>query len=59
MRVKSPANLGIEQNSQPLYVMITPNEEVIAPPRGYKEGVGDYLEYLECGLEAYDALTAR
>jgi thiol:disulfide interchange protein DsbD len=51
--------VNFEQNSQPLYVMITPDEEVIAPPRGYKEGVGDYLEYLECGLEAFDALTAR
>jgi len=51
--------VNFEQNSQPLYVMITPNEQVIAPPRGYEEGIGDYLEYLDCGLEAFDALTSR
>ena len=41
------------QNSQPLYVMITPNEDVIAPPRGFKEGVQDYIDYLDCGLNTF------
>ena len=47
------------QNSQPLYVMITPEEQVIANPRGYKEGVQDYVDYLECGLENFGAISAN
>ena len=45
--------VNFKQNSQPLYVMITPEEEVIAAPRGYKEGIEDYNEYLECGLNYF------
>jgi len=44
---------NFEQNSQPLYVMMTPDEQVMAKPRGYKEGIQDYKEYLECGLDTY------
>lgn len=45
--------VNFEQNSQPLYVMMTPEQEVIADPRGYKEGVSDYLEFLNCGLNFF------
>lgn len=45
--------VNFNQNSQPLYVMITPDEKVLAKPRGYKEGVEDYDQFLSCGLEAY------
>lgn len=45
--------VNFEQNSQPLYVMMTPEEEVIAKPRGYKEGVKDYADFLACGLDVY------
>lgn len=51
--------VNFEQNSQPLYVMMTPNEEVIAPPRGFKEGVKDYLTYLECGLNTFESISSR
>ena len=47
------------QNSQPLYVMMTPNEDIIAPPRGFKEGIKDYLEYLECGLNTFGTLSSN
>lgn len=45
--------VNFEQNSQPLYVMLSTDEKVIAHPRGYKEGIDDYLTYLECGLDNY------
>ncbi len=45
--------VNFNQNSQPLYVMVTPDEMVLAKPRGYKEGVEDYDKFLNCGLEAY------
>jgi thiol:disulfide interchange protein DsbD len=48
--------VNFEQNSQPLYVMMTPDEKVMAKPRGYKEGVEDYADFLSCGLEVYNAL---
>ena len=48
--------VNFEQNSQPLYVMMTPDEKVMAKPRGYKEGVEDYADFLECGLQVYSTL---
>jgi thiol:disulfide interchange protein len=49
--------VNFEQNSQPLYVMMAPDERVLAAPRGYKEGVGEYIQYLDCGLETYLRLS--
>lgn len=45
--------INFEQNSQPLYVMMTTDEKVLAKPRGYKEGVEAYNAYMECGYQAY------
>ena len=50
--------VNFKQNSQPLYVMMTPEENVIAPPRGYKEGIEEYLEYLDCGLNTFKAQSS-
>lgn len=46
--------VNFEQNSQPLYVMVAPDEQVLSKPRGYKEGADDYAKFLECGLEVYE-----
>lgn len=45
--------VNFEQNSQPLYVMMSPDEKVLAAPRGYKEGVEDYADFLDCGLNTF------
>ncbi|MBK9641377.1 MAG: thioredoxin family protein [Saprospiraceae bacterium] len=45
--------VNFNQNSQPLYVMMSPDEKVLAKPRGYREGVESYNQFLDCGLEAY------
>ncbi len=45
--------VNFEQNSQPLYVMMMPDERVLAKPRGYQEGVNDYAEFLDCGLGTF------
>ena len=45
--------VNFEQNSQPLYIMMTPDEKVLAAPRGYKEGVKPYADFLRCGLQTY------
>lgn len=44
-------------NSQPLYVLISPEEEVLNRPSGYDD-VGDkerFLTFLECGLERFQS----
>ncbi|MBK7358687.1 MAG: thioredoxin family protein [Saprospiraceae bacterium] len=45
--------VNFNQNSQPLYVLVSPKEEVLAKPRGYREGVESYSEFLNCGLDAF------
>lgn len=45
--------VNFEQNSQPLYVLMTPEEDVIASPRGYREGIKQYTDYLKCGLKYF------
>ncbi|MFT6808143.1 MAG: thiol:disulfide interchange protein [Saprospiraceae bacterium] len=51
--------VNFDQISQPLYVMITPDEEVLALPRGYKEGINDYLGFLECGLATFKSVSVH
>jgi len=46
--------VNFEQNSQPLYVMMTPDEQVMAAPRGYQEGIPGYIDFLDCGLETFN-----
>lgn len=49
--------VNFEQNSQPLYVLMSPDERVLAAPRGFKESVSDYADFLNCGLETYQQIT--
>ena len=51
--------VNFEQNSQPLYVIMAPDEEVLASPRGYHEGAEAYSDFLECGLTTYNKLDKR
>lgn len=48
--------VNFQQNSQPLYIMVTPDEQVITHPRGYQEGTADYYDYLQCGLKKFKEL---
>jgi thiol:disulfide interchange protein len=46
--------VNFEQNSQPLYVMINPQDEsVLAKPRPFKEGIDGYLGFLDCAQGVY------
>lgn len=51
--------VNFQQNSQPLYVLVTPDEEVLAKPRGYKSDVKSYDEFLECGLETFETHKSK
>ena len=55
---------NFKQNSQPLYVLISPDEKVLTAPRGYNPDVEGYEAFLNCGLNAFkelnpDVLEAR
>jgi len=39
--------------SQPLYVIISPEEKLMNYPVGYTPDTGEYAHWLKCGLEAY------
>lgn len=43
--------VNFQQNSQPLYVMSTNNQEVISKPRPFVEGIDGYLNFLNCSLK--------
>ncbi len=45
--------VNFQQNSQPLYVLMSPEEKVMAAPRGFKEGIQDYADFLDCGLNTF------
>ncbi len=50
---------NFQQNSQPLYVLLSPEEQVLAHPRGYRESVSDYAEFLDCGLYTFQAMQEK
>lgn len=43
-------------NSQPYYVLISPEEELLNTPSPYNTDVDEYQAWLECGLETYKGL---
>ncbi len=42
------------QNSQPLYVLMDTDQQVMSAPRGYREGVKSYKSFLDCGLTEFN-----
>ena len=50
------------QNSQPLYVLMSPDEKVLARPVGYMDGWSnweEYDQYLNCGLQTFKGLQDK
>ncbi len=45
--------VNFDQNSQPLYVMLSPDQKVLAAPRGYQEGIEGYADFLQCGNSTF------
>ena len=45
-------------NSQPYYVLMSPDEKLLNVPVGYTPDVAEYKEFLDCGLDAYEATKA-
>ncbi|MBW8685529.1 protein-disulfide reductase DsbD family protein [Chitinophaga rhizophila] len=40
-------------NSQPYYVLISPDEQLLTKPVGYTPDAGEYANWLKCGLDAF------
>lgn len=48
---------NFNQNSQPLYVIMSPDQQVLTTPRGYDPDVQGYNAFLECGLSTFRAMA--
>ena len=44
--------------SQPLYVLISPDEKLLNKPVGYTDNPATYAQWLQCGLDAYKQLQS-
>lgn len=49
---------NFDQNSQPLYVIVSPDERVLTTPRGYDPDVAGYQSFLECGLNTFKEISS-
>ena len=46
-------------NTQPYYVLVSPDEKLLTNPTGYTPDYKDYVRFLDCGLNAYHQLSQR
>jgi thiol:disulfide interchange protein DsbD len=51
--------INFGSNSQPLYVIMAPDETVLSKPRAYHPGWKDYKNFLDCGLNTYNSYTGE
>ena len=50
---------SFRNNSQPYYVMLSPDGHLLGNPVGYTPDVAEYEEYLRCGISANQQLVVR
>jgi thiol:disulfide interchange protein DsbD len=50
---------SFRNNSQPYYVMLSPDGHLLGNPVGYTPNVKEYDEYLECGLSAFQQMAVE
>ncbi|PHI21355.1 hypothetical protein CEQ90_02860 [Lewinellaceae bacterium SD302] len=48
-----------QKSTQPYYVLISPDGQTLNPPVSYTPDVGEYAQFLECGLSTYRALSSK
>ena len=51
-------SLTFKNNTQPLHILMTPDEELLGNPIGYSyaRSTSNYINYLQCGLSAFETL---
>jgi thiol:disulfide interchange protein len=47
--------LSFRNSTQPLYAIITPEGKLLNPPVGYTPNSDEYVEWMKCGLDAFNA----
>ncbi len=50
--------VNFKQNSQPLYVLLSPDQQILTTPKGYDPDIEAYNAFLDCGLNAFKELNA-
>ncbi len=45
---------SFQNNAQPLYAIISSNQQLLSQPIGYTPSSKEYLQWLQCGLDAYN-----
>ena len=51
--------VNFEKNAQPLYVMMSNDEQILGHPRGYYPDAKAYREFMECGMKANKSLQKK
>jgi thiol:disulfide interchange protein len=47
-----------QTNSQPFYVLLSPDGQLLNTPVGYTPDVKDYVDFLQCGKDAFSRLAS-
>ncbi len=47
------------KNTQPYYVLLSPNMKVLNNPKEYTPDVPEYAKFLQCGVDRFDALKSQ
>lgn len=51
--------VNFKELSQPLYVLVTPDEKVLNTPRAYTPDIPTYTGFLQCGLSTFEEYQAE
>jgi len=46
-----------DRNTQPYYVLISPDEKLLTNPKDYTPNPKDYIQFLDCGLNSFKQLS--
>ena len=46
--------LSFDNSTQPLYAILSPDGELMNAPVGYTPDVSEYVDWMKCGIEAYE-----
>lgn len=50
---------NFNENTQPLYVLLSPDEQLLNKPRPYTPNVAEYANWLQCGLASHKNLASK
>lgn len=48
--------VNFEQQAQPYYVLVSPDEKVLNQPRAYTPDIPTYTAFLQCGLKTFEGM---